>query len=80
MDAPIPLWRTGLHALATDHGCEAKATGESSLLCNAFVIMFQNQRFRTSRVGLSFGSHESPVDDPRATLYLFFPEGLKFFP
>ena len=37
MDAPVPLWRTGVHALATDHGCKAKAGGESSLLCSAFI-------------------------------------------
>ncbi len=41
MDAPIPLWRTGVHALATDLGCKAKATGESSLLCHAFVIVLK---------------------------------------
>ena len=41
MDAAIPLWRTGVHALATDHGCKAKDTGESSLLCNAFVIVLK---------------------------------------
>src|SRR5207247_10502583 len=34
MDAPIPLWRTDIHALAADHGC--KATGESSVLCDPF--------------------------------------------
>ena len=51
MDAAIPLWRTGVHALATDHGCKAKATGESRLLCNAFVISAQNQRFRPSLFG-----------------------------
>ena len=45
MDAPIPLWRTGVHALATDHGCKAKAAGESSLLCNAFVIMLKTSDF-----------------------------------
>src|SRR5438445_1938337 len=41
MDAPIPLWRTGVHALATDHGCKAKTTGESSVLCNVFVIVLK---------------------------------------
>ena len=59
MDAPIPLWRTGVHALATDHGCKAKATGESSPLCGAFVMVLINRRFRPSRVGLPVGSLSS---------------------
>ena len=51
MDAPIPLWRTGVHALATDHGCKAKATGESSLLCNAFVIVLKTSDSARHRSG-----------------------------
>lgn len=41
MDAPIPLWRTGVHALPTDLGCKAQAAGESSLLCHAFVMVLK---------------------------------------
>jgi hypothetical protein len=39
MDAAIPLWRTGVHVLAADCECQAKPAGESSLLCDAFVIV-----------------------------------------
>ena len=43
MDAAIPLWRTGIHALATDYGCKAEATGKSSPYATDFVIVL-NQR------------------------------------
>src|ERR1035438_152653 len=65
MDAAIPLWRTGVHALAADHGCKAKATGESSLLCDAFVIVPKNQRVPLLRVALSFGSYRHALPTTR---------------
>ena len=61
MDAPIPLWRTGVHALATDHGCKAKATGQSSLLCNAFVIVLKTSDSARHGSGLSLGSYRQLV-------------------
>jgi len=41
MDAAIPLWRTGVHAVATDHGCKAKTSGELILLCNIFLMLLK---------------------------------------
>jgi hypothetical protein len=39
MDAPIPLWRTGIHALAADHGCKANPKLQGELYTNSSGIL-----------------------------------------